>query len=162
MIARAASGLLALVLLASLSPSWALNEEENLEYIGRIMGYLNNNYECTLPTFQEVDQLQVSFTELKSAWGAEFESRLSEDQQLAQRTLLQYWDEFQRHMNSAVIVRSAKKRFFLCKIEDYQEAKFGESVCTRIKNVRGPVTNRIFEKNPTVRYLKHLEDGEVP
>lgn len=155
------ASILLLSLLVNATSGQAYSVEENLAYIDKILGYLNNNYQCTLPTYNEVDEMQKCFQELEQAWGSEFESRLNDDHKLVRKTILLYWDSFQKHMTSPVIIRSAKKRTFLCKIEDYQEAKFGDSVCTRIKDIKGPITNHIFEKNPVVRYIKHIQTGEV-
>lgn len=139
----------------------ALSQEQNLAYIEKVLDYLNNNRRCTLPTFFEADRLQSCFQELELEWGPAFESRLTEDQRLVRETLLLKWDLFQRLMSSAVVIRSAKKRSFLCRVEDYQVSKFGYSVCTRYKDIRGPITDHIFEKDPVVRYIKHLETGEL-
>ena len=154
-----AIGLL-LVLLVGSSAS-AYSEEKNLAYIGRILDLLNNNLECQLPTYAEVDELERSFAELEASYGPQFESRLSNDHNLLRRTLLKHWSSFQKRMTSAVVIRSAKKRAFLGKVEDYQRAKFGDSVCSRFKDSRGPITDKIFETNPIVRYIKHLETKEV-
>lgn len=142
--------------------SLAYTEQENLAFIDSVLKLLNNNIECQLPTYDEVDEMQKCFVELEQVYGSELEWRLSDDQKLARKTILDQWSSFQQRMTNAVVIKSAKKRSFICKVEEYQKAKSGESVCARIKDVKGPITDRIFEKNPIVRYIKHIETGDVP
>lgn len=155
--------LLQLVFLsASLTRVAAYTEKENLDYIERIIKLLNNRDECELPAYSEVDEMQSAFAELEQQYGSsKFESMLSDDMRLVRNTVLDQWASFQQRMSSDVVIRAAKKRSFICKIEEYQLAKYRESVCTRFKNANNKITDRVFEKNPIVRYIKHLETNEV-
>ena len=138
------------------------SEEENLLFIEKTLDMLNNRIECQLPSYAQIEELKLSFDELEQLYGGKeaLESKLSADQKLVRETVLDQWDSFQKRM-TGVVIRSAKKRSFLCKVERYQKQKFGESVCTRIKENLGPISDKIFEKNPIVRYIKHLETHEV-
>lgn len=139
------------------------SEKENVAFIERIIGQLNNRYECELPSYDEVDEMQKAFGELQEQYGADkFDSMLSDDMRLVLRTVLDQWTSFQERMSSTVVIRAAKRRSFMCKIEEYQLAKYNaDSVCTRFKDTKSAVTDKIFEKNPIVRYIKHLETMEV-
>lgn len=140
----------------------AYTEEENFVFIDKILDLLNNNNECTIPTYEEVDELQASFDELEALYGDSLGSKLNNNQKLVRETLLDQWESFQKRMAAGVVIRTAKRRAFLCKIEQYQEAKYGSSICTSIKDNPGPISDHIFERNPIVRYLKHLETNDVP
>lgn len=140
----------------------AYSEAENFAYIRKILTKLNNNRECDLPTYEEVDELQKSFSELERTEGEHLTDKLSADEKLVRQTLLDQWESFQKRMTSAVVIRSAKRRAFLCKVEEYQKAKFGSSICTQIADRDARIIDRIFERNPLVRYIKHLETHEVP
>lgn len=146
---------------ANLAVSSAYTEDENLSYINKILNLLNNNDECQLPSYQEIDELQISFDELESLHGPSFLNKLTDDQKLVRDTVLDQWKSFQKRMTSAVVIRSAKRRSFLCRIERYQETKFGSSICTEMKSVPSPAFDHIFEKNPLVRYIKHCKTHEV-
>lgn len=122
---------------------------------------MNNKNECQLPTYQEVDELQNAFKELQKLYGPSFDSKLNKDQSLLHRTLLDQWDSFQKRMTSAVVIRSAKKRSFLCRVEEYQVGKYGISICTKTKETLSPETEKIFEKKPIVRYIKHIQTMQV-
>lgn len=139
----------------------AYTESETFGYINEILSKLNDNNACRLPSFAEVDELQECFRELEMQYGQDLESKLDHDQNLVRATLLDQWDSFQKRMNDAVVIRSAKKRAFLGKIEKYQKAKFGDSVCTRLSSGLRTVPDTVFEKNPIVRYVKHLETKQV-
>lgn len=139
----------------------AFTEEENLIFVESVLKLLNNKEECLLPTYQEVDELQKSFVELEQIYGAELESRLTPDQKLLRETLLDQWESFSKKMTDGVVIRSAKKRAFICKIESYQTPKHGFSICTKIKDTRAASSDHIFEKNPLVRYIKHIDEMEV-
>lgn len=136
------------------------SEQENLAFINKIISFMNNNEECELPTFQEVDEMKKSFVELEELYGEQFDDKLTSDQKLARQTVLYQWDEFYARMNEAVIMRSPAKLSFLCLIEAYQLKKYGKSVCTAIKTDRKADTKRIFIKNPHVRYLQLMLDRE--
>lgn len=141
---------------------YAFTEEENFVFIDKILDLLNNNNECRIPTYEEVDELQASFDELEALYGDSLASKLNNDQKLVRETLLDQWESFQKRMAAGVVIRTAKRRAFLCKVEQYQEAKYGSSICTSIKDNPGPISDHIFERNPIVRYLKHLETNDVP
>lgn len=134
--------------------------ETDLEYVDRILGYLNNNDECTLPSFKEVDELQKVFTQMELEQSSSFEAQLSDDQRMVSSILLRKWEEFRKTFNSPVIIESSRIRIFLSRIEQYQLKKFGTSVCAQI-SIKGPVTDRIFEINPHVHYAKQPETGIV-
>lgn len=140
----------------------AYTEIENLVFINKILELLNNNKECKMPTYEEVDELQASFNELDALYGESLTSKLTDDQKLVKETLLDQWESFQRRMAAGVVIRTAKKRAFLGKIERYQQAKYGFSICTSTVENTGPISDHIFERNPIVRYIKHLETKDVP
>lgn len=154
--------LIGVVTLVTVGNSLAYTEDENWAFIDKILTLLNNDVKCEIPTIEEVDELQKSFNELEQLYGESLEQKLSEDQKLVRKTLLSQWSSFRERISSAVVIRSAKKRIFLCKIEGYQIGKFGASICTQIKNTSGPISDGIFEKNPLVRYIKHLQTHDVP
>lgn len=137
------------------------NEEENLTYINKILDLLNNKDECQLPSYADVDELQSRFNELELAFGTSFLDRLTDDQKLVREKVLDQWDSFYKMLSSSAYIACAKKRSFLCKIEKYQKAKFGFSICTMIKDVPKQNGDRTYEKNPLVRFLKHCETQQV-
>lgn len=152
----------AIACLAITSGCQAYTVEENLHFIEKVITKLNDTEECQLPSYLEVDELQTAFGELEQQLGPQkFASSLSDDMRLVRTTLLDQWDSFQRRMTSEVVIRAAKRRAFMCKVERYQEAKGGSSICARFKDSSNRVSDRIFEKNPIVRYLKHLDTHEV-
>lgn len=141
-------------------PNQIYSEEENFRYINEVLAKLNNNEQCTLPSWDEVDELQRSYVQLEEALGGQEQllAKLNKDQKLVQDTLLDQWTLFQQRMTAGVVIKSSKKRAFLGKVEKYQEAKFGSSVCTRHVD-NNEVTNQIFVKNPIVRYVHHIQSG---
>lgn len=150
------------VALLSYHHAKAYTDEDNFAFINKIISFLNNEKECQIPTYQEVDELQTVFTELEATHGPDkLMGMLSEDQKLIKDTLLDQWPSFQKRMTSAVVIRSAKLRSFLCKVEYYQRTKTGHSICTDVKAPKN-LSDRVFEKNPIVRYVKHLETHDVP
>lgn len=141
----------------------AYTEEENFDYINQILAKLNQKKECQLPTYEEIDELNASFKELDKKYenSEKLDSILNDDQKLVRKTLLDQWESFQRRMTSGIVIRTAKKRSFLCKIEEYQLAKYGFSICIETFDASKKGSDKIFEKNPIVRYVKHTETNEV-
>lgn len=142
---------------------YAYTEEENFDYINKILAKLNHRNECQLPSYEEINDLNISFKELEELYKSpvKLNSVLNNDQKLVRETVLDQWESFQKRMTSDVVIRTAKKRSFLCKIEDYQLAKYGFSICIETIDVTKKSSDRIFEKNPIVRYVKHTETNEV-
>lgn len=139
------------------------SEEENFYYINQVLDKLNNRDDCQLPTYAEIDELNASFEDLSAQFGGreKLNSVLNDDQKLVQETVLDQWDSFQKRMTSGVVIRTAKKRSFLCKIEDYQKAKHGFSICVKLIDPSNRSSDKIFEKNPIVRYVKHVQTHDV-
>lgn len=142
---------------------YAYTEDGNFDYINQILAKLNSKNECQLPTYEEIDELNVSFRELEKHYRSpeRLSSILSDDQKLVRATVLDQWDSFQKRMTSDIVIRTAKKRSFLCKIEAYQTTKFGFSICINTFDATKKSSDRIFEKNSIVRYVKHTETNEV-
>lgn len=141
----------------------AYTEEENFDYINQILAKLNQKKECQLPTYEEIDELNASFKELEKKYNnvEKLDSILNDDQKLVRKTLLDQWESFQKRMTSGIVIRTAKKRSFLCKIEEYQLAKYGFSICIETFDASKKGSDKIFEKNPIVRYVKHTDTNEV-
>lgn len=138
----------------------AFSEHENLNYVEKILSLLNDEKMCLLPTYEEVNNLQRSLSELEAAWGSEADAKLSNDQKLVKRTLLDQWTSFQRYLNAETVTKPAKKRAFLGKVDSYQKQKRGFSICRENSNERNQEEHEDIEKSPLVRYGKKLKFNE--
>lgn len=130
-------------------------DDENVRFVEMILSFLNNQLECQLPTYAEVDLVQSRLAALEKQTG----SMLTDDQKLLRETVLDQWDSFQQYLNSQNVLKAAKKRAFLGKVERYQEAKFGESICIKQPDTK-VLDNEEYQKNPLVRYVK-LTGGQA-
>lgn len=107
--------------------------EDDITYVNSIIEKLNNEKECLLPTYQEVDRLYDIFNGIDASKEA---YKLTDDQKLIKETLLDRWPTFRKRVHSVDLIKAAKLRSFLCKIEAYQKAKTSHSVCTERKPLR--------------------------
>lgn len=127
----------------------ACGDHENFAYINKIVDSLNVERECNLPSYKEIDELQNSLDKLERTHGGDkLNELLNDDQKLLRKTLLVQWTSFQKRMTSEKVIRSAKLRSFLCRIEDYQKAKFGHSICMERGVLKNPnLLDHVFEEH---------------
>lgn len=144
--------LLAYIASVLLTLAAADSEQQDFTFVGRVIETLND---CSLPTIQEVDEVNQIFVELRNKYGNSYREKLSEDMKIAQETLLDQWEVYHQKVAAEVFIRSVAKRIFLNKVSAYVKAKFGEEGC---KPVEKPDINKIFIKNAYVRYGQLMEE----
>lgn len=138
-------------------------DTEDFEYIESIINLLNNRDICYLPSFDEVDRLQKSFERLEKAHPKDLDEILSDDEKLVRKTLLDGWDSFKKNMDLSKVIGSSRKYAHFCKVENYQLAKYGFSICTKARGngacamdfVPGP-------ENSIESYIEHLDTLQQP
>lgn len=138
----------------------ATSEMESFDPINKVVSLLNNRETCTLPTYKHFDEAARSLESLRQTLGPAFEESLEPDHKLLLETILGQWDSFQRYLTSENVLRNSKGRALLCRVQDYQERKFNESICLKEEpNVRMFEESAEEEKNQLVRYVKHVSRG---
>lgn len=149
-----------LVLAAVVGQSLAATEAERLQYIGKILSLLNSKTKCVLPNYEEIDVLLKSFQGLDK-------SKLTTDHEILASTVLDQWASFQKYLRvgaKGTVVSNAKRLAYEAKVIEYQKMKYGFSVCENERDRRyhddddDDDDDQEFQKNPLVRYLKHLRE----
>lgn len=128
---------------------------DGLSHINKILGFLNNKEKCQLPSYEEIDALQDSFDEQVASHGAAWLDS-NPDYKRALDTVLDQW--LQRYLTTRVI-KSAKTRAILIKVEKYQMGKYGFSICTRsLDDGKG----NAVERNHLESYVKQIRPDGTP
>lgn len=96
-----------------------------------VVSLLDNREKCTLPTYEEID---VAAKQLEQ--DPEAARHLAKGGQLLRETVLDQWHSFQKHLRNDNVLKSAKKRAFLSRVEQYQERKFSHSICAQEPDAR--------------------------
>lgn len=120
----------------SFNLSEAYFEQQNQQYIASVLEKLNNEETCFVPTFDELDELNLRFVNLEKEYGSDYLNRLTEDQKLLLSTVLDNWESYKQ--KAVNMIPSARKRSNLKRVVDYQERKHGSSICRDSKIISDP------------------------
>lgn len=103
-----------------------------------LLDKLNNIHECSLPTYQMIDEDVKEYRKLPEETKriiSDTEEYRSYD--LLKKTFFSDWDEFKLKLDPKLFIKPAINRAMLSRVFDYQIKAFGFSSCENVENTVG-------------------------